>query len=375
MKVSFLSLLTLAALVATGTAHAQSSVILYGMVDAGLESVSNVASAGGRLNRMPSITGILPSRFGMRGKEDLGGGLSAIYTLEMGFGADTGAAGQGGRLFGRQSLVGLSGDWGAVMLGRQWNMLFWSLIDSDIVGPSIYGLGSLDSYIPNARADNSVAYKGKFSDFTVGATYSLGRDTVNAGPSPAGANCAGENGADAQACREWSAMVKYDTKAWGAALAYDQIKGRTLGAAPDAVFPAGLDSSAKSDSRLVLNGYVNLGKVKIGGGVIRRDNEGSAIRPKSDLWYLGAAYPLSSAWTIDGTLAKLNYRNVDNYDATLLALRSLYKLSKRTTLYAQIGTIRNQSLSNVSVSSGAPGSNPAAGGSQTGTMVGINHSF
>ena len=375
MKVSFLSLLTLAALVATGTAHAQSSVILYGMVDAGLESVSNVASAGGRLNRMPSITGILPSRFGMRGKEDLGGGLSAIYTLEMGFGADTGAAGQGGRLFGRQSLVGLSGDWGAVTLGRQWNMLFWSLIDSDIVGPSIYGLGSLDSYIPNVRADNSVAYKGKFSDFTVGATYSLGRDTVNAGPSPAGANCAGENGADAQACREWSTMVKYDTKAWGAALAYDQIKGRTLGAAPDAVFPAGLDSSAKSDSRLVLNGYVNLGNVKIGGGVIRRNNEGSAIRPKSDLWYLGAAYPLSSAWTIDGTLAKLNYRNVDNYDATLLALRSLYKLSKRTTLYTQIGTTRNQSLSNVSVSSGAPGSNPVAGGSQTGTMVGINHSF
>lgn len=374
MKVSSLASLALAALAATGAAHAQ-NVTLYGMVDTGLESVSNVASAGGRLNRMPSITGIMPSRFGMRGKEDLGGGLSAIYTLEMGFGADTGAAGQGGRLFGRQSLVGLSGDWGAVTLGRQWNMLFWSLIDSDIVGPSIYGLGSLDSYIPNARVDNSLAYKGKFGDFTLGATYSLGRDTVNAGPSPAGANCAGENGADSQACREWSAMVKYDTKAWGAALAYDRINGRTLGAAPDAVFPAGLDSSAKSDSRLVLNGYVNLANVKIGGGVIRRNNEGSATRPKSDLWYLGAAYPLSSAWTIDGTIAKLHYKDVDNYDATLLALRSLYKLSKRTTLYAQIGTIRNQSLSNVSVSSGAAGSNPALGGSQTGTMVGINHSF
>lgn len=213
MKISSLITLTgLAGLVATGAVQAQ-SVSLYGIIDAGVESVSNVAPAGGRITRMPSNTGIVPSRLGMRGKEDLGAGLSAIYTLEMGFAPDTGASGQGGRLFGRQSFVGLSGDWGAVTLGRQWTMLFWSLLDSDIVGPTIYGLGSLDSYIPNARIDNSIAYKGKFSDVTVGATYSLGRDTVNAGPSPAGTNCPGESGTDSQACRAWSAMVKYDTKA------------------------------------------------------------------------------------------------------------------------------------------------------------------
>lgn len=375
MKKSFLITLTMTGLVATGAAQAQSSVNLYGIVDAGIETVNNVEQAGGRITRVPSNTGILPSRLGMRGKEDLGAGLSAIYTLEMGFAPDTGASGQGGRLFGRQSFVGLSGDWGAVTLGRQWTMLFWSLLDSDIVGPSIYGLGSLDNYIPNSRIDNSIAYKGKFSDFTVGATYSLGRDTVNAGPSPAGTNCPGENGADAQACREWSALVKYDTKTWGAALAYDKINGRTPASATDVVLPAGLTSSSKSDSRLMVNGYVNLADLKIGGGVIRRNNDGSATRPKSDLWYLAAAYPLSSAWTIDGTVAKLSYKSINNFDSRLLAMRSLYKLSKRTTLYAQIGTIRNDSLTNVSVSGGAPGSNPALGGSQTGTMVGINHAF
>lgn len=375
MKISSLITLTgLAGLATAGAVQAQ-SVSLYGIIDAGVESVSNVAPAGGRITRMPSNTGILPSRVGMRGTEDLGGGLSAIYTLEMGFAPDTGASGQGGRLFGRQSTVGLSGDWGAVTLGRQWTMLFWSLLDSDIVGPSIYGLGSLDSYIPNSRIDNSIAYKGKFSDFTVGATYSLGRDTVNAGPSPAGTNCAGESGADSKACREWSAMVKYDTTTWGAALAYDELNGRTPASATDVVLPAGLTSSSKSDSRLMVNGYVNLASVKVGGGVIRRNNDGSATRPKSDLWYVAASYPVSPAWTIDGTLAKLNYKNVDNFDSTLLAVRSLYKLSKRTTLYAQIGTIRNDSLTNVSVSGGAPGSNPALGGSQTGTMVGINHRF
>ena len=371
MKLS--SFIALTGLVATGAVQAQ-NVTLYGMVDAGIESVSNVASTG-HLMRMPSNTGILPSRLGLRGKEDLGAGLSAIYTLEMGFAPDTGASGQGGRLFGRQSTVGLSGDWGAVTLGRQWTMLFWSLLESDIVGPSIYGLGSLDSYIPNSRIDNSIAYKGKFSDFTVGATYSAGRDTVNAGPSPAGTKCAGESGADAKACREWSAVVKYDTKTWGAALAYDTMNGRTPASASDVVLPAGLTSSSKSDSRLMLNGYVNMAGAKVGAGVIRRNNEGSATRPKSDLWYVGAAYPLSSAWTIDGTVARLSYRNIDNYDSTLLAARALYKMSKRTTLYAQIGKIRNDSLTNVSVSGGAAGSNPALGGSQTGTMVGINHTF
>lgn len=366
MKIS--SLIALSGLVATSAVQAQ-SVTLYGMVDAGIESVSNVDSAGGRITRMPSNTGILPSRLGMRGKEDLGAGLSAIYTLEMGFAPDTGASGQGGRLFGRQSTVGFSGDWGAVTLGRQWTMLFWSLIDSDIVGPSVYGLGSLDSYIPNSRIDNSVAYKGKFGDLTVGATYSLGRDTVNAVPSPAGTNCAGENGADAQACREWSALLKYDTKTWGAAVGYDALNGGTSATG------AGLTSSAKTDARLMLNGYVKLPAVKVAGGLIRRANDGSATKPKSDLWYVGAAYPLSSAWTIDGTYAKLSYKDVSNADASLLALRSLYKLSNRTTLYAQVGAINNDSLSNVSVSGGAAGSNPALGGSQTGVMLGVNHTF
>lgn len=374
MKIS--SLMALAGLAAAGAVQAQ-SVTMYGLVDAGVESVSNVATAGGRLNRMPSNTGIMSSRVGFRGKEDLGGGLSAQFTLEMGFAPDTGASGQGGRLFGRQSTIGLGGDWGTVTLGRQWTMLFNSLLDADIVGPSVYGLGSLDSYIPNSRIDNSIAYKGKFDNLTVGATYSLGRDTAGTPPTltPAATNCAGENGADAQACREWSALVKYDTPGWGAAMAYDTMNGRTVGAFPDAV-SAGLTSSTKSDSRLSLNGYVKFADLKVAGGVIRRNNDGNPAKQKSDLWYVGASYPLTPALTLDGTLAKLSYKNVDNADSTLLALRALYSLSKRTTLYAQTGWIRNQSQASVSVSSGgAASSAPVAGGSQNGVMLGINHKF
>ena len=170
-------------------------------------------------------------------------------------------------------------------------------------------------------------------------------------------------------------MVKYDTQAWGAAVAYDKLNGRTPSSATDLVLPAGLTSSSKSDARLILGGYVYLSSVKLAGGVIRRNNDGSATRPKSDLMYLAASYPLSPALTIDGTVARLAYKNAANVNATLLTVRSLYKLSKRTTLYATIGTIRNDSLSNLTVSAGGPGSNPPLGGSQIGTMIGINHSF
>ena len=167
-------------------AHAQtaapaSGVSLYGLVDAGVEVVSNVG-ASGSLTRMPSNTGTLPSRVGMRGSEDLGGGLRGVFTLEMGLAPDQGSSGQGGRLFGRQAHVGLAGPWGSVTAGRQYSMLFWSVLDADVMGPAVYALGSLDSYLPNARADNSLAWRGTFNGLTLGAQYSTGRDTVNAGP-------------------------------------------------------------------------------------------------------------------------------------------------------------------------------------------------
>jgi predicted porin len=380
MKIaSLLALTGLAIASASGTVQAQSSVTVYGLMDTGIESISNVGSSGFRLNRVPSNTATIPSRAGFRGREDLGGGLAAIFTLEMGIAPDTGASGQGGRLFGRQALVGLSGDWGAVTLGRQYTMTFWSLLESDVFGPSVYGIGALDAYIPNARADNSIVYRGKFSNVSVGASYSLGRDTVATTPlSPAGTGCAGENGADARACREWSAMVKYDTPAWGAAIAYDRFNGRAVTTAAGLTGPVfgNLDSADKSDTRVMLNGYANIGPVKLGAGVIRRNNEGTLpTPPKSNLLYVGAAYTLSPAVMFDGHIAKLDYKGGNTADATLVAVRSWYRFSKRTSVYAQVGHIRNGSASAVSVSSGAPGSNPAAGGSQTGTMLGIYHSF
>ncbi|WP_311220577.1 MULTISPECIES: porin [unclassified Acidovorax] len=364
----------LAAHAQTPPPPAASSVSMFGLVDIGVERVNNVGASGSGLTRMPTNTGTFPSRLGFRGSEDLGGGLRAVFTLEMGFAPDQGTLAQGGRGFGRQSFVGLAGPWGAVTAGRQYSMIYWSMFDADVIGPAVYAPGSLDSYLPNARADNSLAYRGTFSGLTLGAQYSFGRDTVNAGPSPVGTNCAGESASDSRACRQWSAMAKYDTPNWGAALAYDRMNGRNTTSATDIVF-ANLNSSSRSDERLSVNGYVKWVGAKWGGGLVRRDNDGDTIKPRSNLWYFGATYPVTTNLTLDGQYIRLNYKSVDDNDSQMLIARLTYSLSKRTAVYAQMGHIRNDRLAAVSVSGGAAGSNPAAGASQTGVNVGMRHAF
>src|SRR5690349_17492332 len=101
--------LSLALLGVTGAAQAQNSVTLYGVIDTGLGYVSNANSNGDHLYGM--INGTLSgSRWGVKGQEDLGGGLKAIFQLENGFDPGTGRLNQGGREFGRQAYVGLSGN-------------------------------------------------------------------------------------------------------------------------------------------------------------------------------------------------------------------------------------------------------------------------
>jgi general bacterial porin, GBP family len=116
--------------VASG-AHAQSSVTLYGLIDVGITYTnSQLTNQGGRSNVQLLSGPVDGSRWGLRGAEDLGGGLKAIFTLENGFNVNNGTLGQGGREFGRQAFVGLSSvNYGAVTLGRQYDSMV------DYVGP------------------------------------------------------------------------------------------------------------------------------------------------------------------------------------------------------------------------------------------------
>lgn len=358
----------------TGFASAQAAgVTIYGLLDAGVESVNNVGAARKTLNRMPTSTNTAPSRLGFRGTEDLGNGLSAFFTLEQGIVVGTGTLGQGGRAFGRQSLVGLSGPFGSVALGRQYTMTFWSGVNADIHGGGIYGTGSLDSYLPNARADNAVSWRKKFGGLDLGASYSFGRDAINAGPSPAGTNCPDQPN-DSKACRSYSVMAKYDTPQWGVALANDRMYGRALTGPTDAVF-GGLNSSSKSDNRLILNGWFMAGATRIGGGMIHRKNDGSATRPESHLWHVGASTPMSDALTLSGQVVTLRYKDASAANATVSSLRLTYGLSKRSSVFGQIGHINNGSLSSLALSGGSPGSNPVAGESQTGINIGLRTAF
>lgn len=360
-------------------AHAQSNVTVYGLVDTGVEYVSHADAAGHSVLRMPGVSGELPSRLGVRGVEDLGDGLRAVFVLENGFNVRGGDMGQGGRLFGRQSWVGLDGRWGTLSFGRQYSMAFWVLGDADMLGPDIHGIGALDNYLPNARSDNTIAYKNTFNGLTVGATYSFGRDGTGTGNSPGQGTCAGEVAGQSNQCKEWSGMLKYDAPTFGIAAAYDQQHGGTNGGASffDGVAPFPLSSSDDKDKRVQANGYVKFGGLKVGGGWIGRTvtTASSAVPDvRSNLFYVGASSFVSTALFLDGEAYRMIVKEHDAR-ATMMTLRATYFLSKATAVYVKGAYLWNSEKARFSVSAGGGGTTPAAGMGQLGAMVGIRHSF
>jgi predicted porin len=169
-----------------GTAHAQSSVTLYGILDEGFmvntnaKNVVNGKNVGARQYQIDSASGTQGSRWGLKGTEDLGGGLAAIFTLESGVNLSNGQFGQGNTAFGRQAFVGLSSkQFGAVTLGRQYDSI------NDYVGnygfAAAYGgattehPGDLDNANHTFRPNNTIKYRSpNISGLMIGATASLG---------------------------------------------------------------------------------------------------------------------------------------------------------------------------------------------------------
>lgn len=168
-----------AALLATcGIAHADtSSVTLYGLIDYGVNYTSN--SAGGRV--IGGASGIMQgSRWGFKGVENLGGGLSAVFQLENGFDLGKGTALQGGALFGRQAYMGLSSNkYGSITLGRQYDSLV-TFVESRMNSANYGGgttahPGDLDNLNNSKRVNNSVKYTSPtFGGFNVGGVYGFG---------------------------------------------------------------------------------------------------------------------------------------------------------------------------------------------------------
>lgn len=352
--------LAAAASLCSGAALAQ--VTVYGIVDVGVARVTNVNAAGDSATKMPSLTGSLPSRIGFKGSEDIGKDTKVLYVLETGYAPDSGTLGQGNRLFGRQAWVGLKGAYGTVMLGRQNNMTFMSMLKADVIGPNIFSISSLDSYLPNARADNTVGYLGNFAAWTVGATWSLGRDGASSG-GPAATGCAGEVAGNSKACRQVTAMLAYDIKAFGVLGAYDKLYG-----GPGA--NNGMTSSAYGDRRLSFNGYAMLGGAKIGAGMIDRSTE-AAIKSGTRLYFVGASYPVTPVWQLDGQVSRLDVKDSARR-STLTVARLSYLLSKRTAVHGSLGHMNNDGGAAVAIDAGG---SAGAGLNQAGVMLGIRHMF
>lgn len=178
--------------------YAQSSVTLYGLVSASVAYVSNEGGHSFVGLRQNDIQG---SRFGLTGREDLGGGLAAIFTLENGFGPLNGALSGGSSLFNRIAVVGLSGkNLGTVTIGRQYDTLRDFL--TQYVAGTEYGaisafIGDNDNSFGAFRINNSIKYttpnyRGFQAGFLYGASNSAGNFADNRSYS-IGAGWAGGN--------------------------------------------------------------------------------------------------------------------------------------------------------------------------------------
>jgi predicted porin len=190
MKKTLIALAAIGAM--TGVAHAQSSVTLYGLVDAYIGQRATEVNSSIPASRVGKLTqnvvngsGQNNSRWGMRGTEDLGGGMKGLFVLEGGFQPDTGAfatiSQQGGGLFGRQAWVGLSGGFGTVGLGRQYpayddlrgatNMIY----DSNFATTGdVWGTGLRDY---QNRSSNAIKYTSPdFAGFSGAVSYGFGEN-------------------------------------------------------------------------------------------------------------------------------------------------------------------------------------------------------
>jgi len=358
------------------SANAQ-SITLYGVIDTGVEYLHNANAAGQSVVRMAGVTGEVPSRWGLKGSEPLGDGYKAVFTLENGFNPSTGALGQGARLFGRQAFVGIDGPLGALTFGRQYSVFVWGVLFSgDFIGPNIYGGGSLDPWLGVPRHDNSVVYRKSFGGLSVGASYSFGRDSIGSN-TPGEGSCAGAIPGNAEACREWSALLQYDAKNVGAAVAYDRQNGGPGSAVNlfNGLTPLPMTGSGNRDSRLLVDGYLKFGNFKLGTAWVNRRVEVTSLATPSitsNQFELSGEYRITPALVADAMVQRIVNRQQDTR-ATMEMLRATYSLSVRTAVYAQVAYLQNSKAAAYSVSVG--GGTPAKGMNQSAAMVGMQHSF
>ncbi|WP_427306531.1 porin [Cupriavidus sp. H39] len=339
---------------ATTHAHAQSSVTLYGVADVGVEYLNHVPSAGQGENLFRMTSGnIAGSRWGMRGVEDLGGGLKGVFVLEGGMVLDTGMASQGGRLFGRKAYVGLdSASFGQFTLGRHHNLMFDLIITFDPMyfAPK-YSSFSHDPWLAG-RVDNAAKYSGKFGGLTLAGLYSFGVDATVANGSELPGN--------SRVGRDMSAGFSYQAGKVRFGAVYDQLNGNVAAR-------AGL-----TERRYVGAAAVDLGPVTAYLGYRRLASQLLASMSRTDLVWTGANWNITPSLALTGAVYKTNDRTSAK-DPVSFVLSADYRMSRRTDAYVTASYTKNKGGSALGAN-GFDGS-VLPGANQIGAVIGMRHSF
>ena len=347
------SLIALAVLAASGAAMAQSSVTLFGIVDA------TYAYGSGSVANKSQLTnsGYNSSRLGFRGVEDLGGGMSASFHLEAGLNTDNGSGattstnnqgasgvtGGGGLTFNRRSTVSLNGGFGEVRLGRDYTPQFWNLTVFDPFGTNGVGTNQIQNSSlggpTQVRASNSIGYflPGNLGGFYGQAQYYMGENLSNA------ANKKDGNGLALRA--------GYANGPINVALAFSDTKF--------------LSGNIKT---INVGGAYDLGVAKLM-AMYSQDDIKNGAEGKGFLF--GGLVPVGAG---EIRLAYSTYK-VDTVGAdprsNKIALGYVHNLSKRTALYATYAHVSNKNGAAQSLN----GSVTAAGDNSNGYDFGIKHSF
>ncbi|WP_284615817.1 porin [Aquabacterium humicola] len=344
MKKSLLALAALASF--AGAASAQSSVTLFGIVDAAYAHVS----AGGKSNKGMTNSGLNSSRLGFRGVEDLGGGLRAGFHIEGQLTNDDGNA--AGQTWQRRSTVSLMGNFGEIRLGRDYVPTFWNTTVYDPFGTNGVGqaltpnlIGAAGTPTNSVRANNSVSYflPSNLGGFSGQIMYAFGESNLNA---------TGKKAND-----YFGGRVGYAAGPLSVHGAYGKTKGATSG----------------TDTK-----YTNFGASYNFGVItpmVQFDQEkNGAGNTKINAWLAGVVVPLGQG-ELRAAYSDYDLKNSNN-DWKKLAIGYGYNLSKRTQMYATYARVANDGAQTKTVSNnGLAAPSPNGGGNATGYELGIRHSF
>jgi predicted porin len=360
---------------ALGTARAQSSVTLYGIVDTGLAYIHN---SGGQSNQLKMDTSNLSATdWGLKGNEDLGGGLSAVFQVESGFDSTNGGLATPGVLFSRQAFVGVSSQYGTVTLGRQYDPLtdLEQGLTADIYSGWFATPGDIDNYDSSARFNNAVKWASPtWKGITAEAMYGLG-------------GVAGSTGSG----QTWSAGLGYQGQPFSIGGGFLHIDNGN----------AALDKRGTSSSDSVFNSPVNaayatarsINIARVGGNyVIGTLTVGAAYSYSQYSSDAASAFTGSEKYHNGSVFAQYNFTptfqiiGAYNYTRALgdssakyhqVNFGTDYLLSKRTDIYAFAGYQHAIGQNGLGPAEATLGSTDIASGKSTqeAVVIGLRHKF